>query len=91
MDGALSTAAGYVPLFGAINSGRLPRYERADVSASLMKPFGVRSVAIFFASADNIAGRRNFFEYAYSADYTTRRPIVSTAPRTFYVGVSVTR
>jgi hypothetical protein len=91
VNGALPTAAGYVPVFGAINSGRLPRYERADVSASLMKPFGVRSVAIFFASADNIAGRRNFFEYAYSADYTTRRPIVSTAPRTFYVGVSVTR
>ena len=29
--------------------------------------------------------------YAYSADYSTRRPVVSAAPRSFYVGCSLSR
>ncbi len=89
--GAIATPVGYVPVWASINSDRLPRYERLDLSASLLKPFGNRTVAIFFASVDNVLARPNSFEYAYSTDYSRRRPVQSAAPRSFYVGCSISR
>lgn len=78
------------PVFGAINAERLPRYERLDLSASLLRPIGT-TLAIFFVSLDNVLARQNFSDYVYAADYASRRPIVSAAPRTVYVGVSFRR
>ena len=91
LAGVTTTPAGAMPVWASINSDRLPRYERLDISASLIKPIGARATAIFFASVDNLFDRANFFEYAYSADYSTRRPVVSAAPRSFYVGCSLSR
>ena len=63
--GAVPTPAGFTPLFGVINSERLPRYERTDVTVSyLSQLFGSRST-ILFASVGNLSGRTNFFEYTY--------------------------
>jgi hypothetical protein len=89
--GAELTPDGYVPIWASINSDRLPHYERIDLSASMLRPLGAKAVAVFFASVDNLTGRRNFFEYAYSADYRARHPVVTAAPRSFYVGCSITR
>ena len=33
----------------------------------------------------------SFLEYAYSADYTQRRPVTSATPRVVYVGITLTR
>jgi vitamin B12 transporter len=91
LAGVTTTPAGALPIWASINSDRLPRYERIDLSASLLKPIGARTTAIFFASVDNVFDRANFFEFAYSADYSTRRPVQSAAPRSFYVGCSISR
>jgi hypothetical protein len=88
--GAVATPQGYEPIWGAINSERLPRYERLDLSVSMTRTFK-RTMAVFFASLDNVSGRLNFFEYAYSPDYSTRHPVLGASPRSFYVGCSVTR
>lgn len=89
--GATNTPDGFVPIWGEINSQRLPRYQRADLSLNWVVPFGQKSTAVFFASLDNAFNRRNVFEMAYSANYATPRPIASSAPRSFYVGCSITR
>jgi hypothetical protein len=89
--GAISTHGGYEPIWGPINSGRLPRYSRLDLSVSKMQSFGPRVRAVFFASFDNATNRANVLDYAYSPDYSTRRPIRGASPRTFYIGCSITR
>jgi hypothetical protein len=82
---------GIEPIYGPINSERLPHYERLDLSTSALFPISGGGVLILFASVDNVLARRNFFEYAYSADYSVRNPIITTSPRTFYFGASFTR
>lgn len=89
--GAEKTGDGYAPSWATINSGRLPRYERLDLSASVLRPFESGGLLVFFASLDNALDRRNFFEYAYSADYTSRRPVVTASSRSVYVGASITK
>ena len=85
--GAIAAASGFEPVWGPINSARMPRYERLDLSLSWMRAARGRMVT-FFTSLDNALGRSNVFEYAYSADYTTRRPVVTAHPRSLYVGCS---
>ena len=89
--GGIATDTGFEPIWGSINSDRLPRYGRFDLAASVSRTMGARAVAIFFAAVDNAFARHNFFEYAYSADYSTRHPVSSASPRSFYIGCSVTR
>ena len=81
---------GFLPVFGPVNSERLPRYERLDLSASWLVPAG-DGVVILFASVDNVLGRANFFDYVYAPDYTSRQPVVNAAPRGVYVGFSFRR
>ena len=88
--GATPTPRGYEPIWGPINSERLPRYERLDLSVGTTRTIRAHTTAIFFASLDNVLARQNFFEYAYSPDYSTRRPVLGAAPRSFYVGCSIT-
>lgn len=88
--GATARGSRYSPIYGPINSGRLPRYERWDASAS----YSTRAAGgrvLFFLAGNNLLARRNAFEYKYNADFTRREPIVSAAPRTFYFGVSMSR
>ena len=89
--GAEKTPYGYSPVWATINSAQLPRYERLDLSASLLRPFESGGLLVFFVSLDNALNRRNFFEYAYSADYTARHPVVTASSRSVYVGVTITK
>ena len=61
--GSLATPAGYRPIWADINSDRLPRYERLDLSVAWMRSLGTKTMTVF-ASLDNALGRHNFFEYA---------------------------
>lgn len=88
--GSIKTTGGFEPVWASINSERLPRYDRVDLSISLLKPAG-SSAVVYFASVDNLFNHRNAFEAAYSADYSTRRLVSSSSPRSFYVGCSITR
>ena len=88
--GSIATPSGHQPIWAAINSERLPRYERLDLSVAWMRLAGRQTVTVF-ASLDNALGRRNFFEYAYSADYSVRRPVAGTSPRSVYIGCSLIR
>ena len=89
--GSIATSDGYEPIWGPINSERLPRYQRIDLSVSYLRRLGAKTSGVFFASIDNLTNHFNFFEYAYSADYTSRHPVASATPRGFYVGCSITR
>ena len=88
--GSIATPSGHQPIWAAINSERLPRYERLDLSVAWMRLAGRQTVTVF-ASLDNALGRRNFFEYAYSADYSVRRPVAGGSLRSVYIGCSVIR
>ena len=85
-----ATGDRFLPVFGSVNSERLPRYERLDLSSSWLIPVGDGAV-IFFLSVDNVLGRANFFNYVYAPDYASRQPVVNAAPRAMYVGVSLRR
>ena len=78
-------ARGYVPVYGAVNSYRTPRYERLDLSLSVAMPFG----PMLFAAVTNALGRHNVLDYAYSPDYSERRPVASALPRSVYFGMIV--
>ena len=88
--GAVRTSDGLTPVFGAINSERLPRYERLDLAASWLVPAGAGAM-VLFASIDNALGRVNFFDYRYAPDYSSRQPIVPTSQRSIYVGATFRR
>ena len=76
---------GYVPVYGAINSDRAPRYERLDLGIDVVTPFG----PILFAAVTNALGRHNVLDYAYSPDYSERRPVAVALPRAVYFGTTV--
>ena len=89
VDGARLTDEGYLlPVWGAINSARTPRYERLDLNFSVLGPFG-REGLILFAGVTNLLGRHNVLDYAWSPDYTERRPVTSAMPRAIYFGSTV--
>ena len=88
--GAVPARDRYAPIFGPINSERLPRYERLDLSVSWLVAAGPGAI-VFFASLDNALGRLNFFDYHYTPDYSSRQPVVPTSQRTFYIGVTFRR
>ena len=88
VEGARLAEGGYVPVWGAINSARTPRYERLDLNVSVLGPFG-REGLILFAGVTNLLGRHNVLDYAWSPDYTERRPVTSALPRAIYFGSTV--
>jgi hypothetical protein len=88
--GATRAGDQWAPVFGPINSERLPLYERLDFSVSWLVPAGAGAM-VFFASLDNALGRVNFFDYRYAPDYSSRQPIVPTSQRTIYVGATFRR
>ena len=88
VDGARLTDGGYVPVWGAVNSARTPRYERLDLNMSLLGPFGLEGL-ILFAGVTNLLGRHNVLDYAWSPDFTERRPVTSALPRAIYFGSTV--
>ena len=79
---------GYVPVYGVIHSDRVPRYERLDLNLSVLTPLG-HAGTILFVGITNALGRHNVLDYAYSPDYSTRRPVTSALPRAIYFGSTV--
>lgn len=88
--GAKATEYGVLPVYGAINSERLPAYVRADINATYRTSVG-GFMLIYFAAVSNSLARENFSDYAYSADYTAREPIVSAHPRSFFFGFTISK
>jgi hypothetical protein len=86
--GTVAGAAGYLPVWGAINSDRLPGYDRLDVSVSRTLRISGRP-AIFFASAGNALDRRNVSAWVYSPDFRTRTTVPSGSPRNLYFGITI--
>jgi hypothetical protein len=63
-------------------------YENVSFSASYIKVIKGNFV-VFYASLDNVFGRKNSFGYRYSADGKQRFDIIPPAYRTFFVGISM--
>ena len=88
VDGARLVDGGHTPVWGAVNSARTPRYERLDLNMSVLGPFGLEGL-ILFAGVTNVLGRHNVLDYAWSPDFTERRPVTSAMPRAIYFGSTV--
>jgi hypothetical protein len=86
--GARAAGDGYLPIYGPINSERLPPYARLDLSVSHPSQLAGLPV-ILFAGLSNALGRANVFQYTYSADFSRRQPVRNAAPRTFYLGFTL--
>ncbi|HYM59919.1 MAG TPA: TonB-dependent receptor [Thermoanaerobaculia bacterium] len=87
--GATLTNNGYLPIYGPINSERLPPYVRCDANLSHRSQIGANVAVLYFVAVSNALGRTNFFDYSYSPDFTRRAPIISAHPRSFYFGMTV--
>jgi hypothetical protein len=89
--GAQQAPYGLAPLYGPVNSERLPRYERCDVNVTYRPHVWGKTTLIYFAAVNNLFARQNVSDYAWNADYTARTPVVSAAPRSFYFGLTAIR
>jgi hypothetical protein len=87
--GAKQGAFGLTPIYGAINSERFPAYQRLDMNVTTRPRAIGQLTVLYFLAVNNAFARRNVTEYAYSADYTSRTPVVSLTPRSFYVGFTL--
>ena len=85
---ALPRDAGYEPVFGPINSQRASRYERLDLAVDVLTAAG-RAPVVLFGGVTNVLNRYNVLAYAYSPDFSARRPVTSATPRAVYAGFSV--
>lgn len=79
----------YTPIYGPINSQRLPPFVRLDGGLSYFLPFGTSSAATVYGAVSNLLDRANGVRYEYSPDYSERRLRTSDYRRLFYVGASV--
>ena len=59
------------PVYGALNSERLPAYHRLDLRADLLSS---PSLTYYFELL-NAYNRKNIGSYNYSADYSSRKPV----------------
>jgi vitamin B12 transporter len=88
--GATAVDGRFAPVFGGINSDRMPRYERIDAAFNWLLPVG-SGTAIVFVAANNVLGRNNGTTYAYAPDYSSRRLPANAATRSFYAGITFRR
>lgn len=88
--GARPGEAGLIPVYGEPASERLPHYSRLDLAMSRLQPLGGGTL-VLFAGLTNALDHDNVFDYAYSPDYTARRPVQSNWGRSLYVGASYVR
>jgi hypothetical protein len=89
--GATQGTFGLAPIYGAINSERLPDYQRADVNVTYHPKSAGRMALLYFFAVNNVFAHRNVSDYAYSANYSTRAPVASLAPRSAFVGFTIIR
>lgn len=71
--GSIATPAGYQPIWAAINSDRLPRYERLDLSISWLRSVGMTTMTIFASPTTRSGG-------AISSNTRTRPTTASGGP-----------
>ena len=91
VESSFATPEGYVPVYGAINSRRLPLYQRMDLSASKSVAVANKISMILFVGLTNVMNRKNVFAYAYNADYSQHRPAEGAQTRAVYFGASFQR
>ncbi|MGA2261128.1 MAG: TonB-dependent receptor [Acidobacteriota bacterium] len=89
--GSLMTPGGFLPVFGPINSGRLPLYQRLDFSLSKSCTVAREIAMILYLGATNVMDHKNVLGYVYSSDYSHRSPAEGAWGRTFYFGMSFQR
>jgi hypothetical protein len=64
----------YVPIYGEVNSARLPDYQRLDFSTSLTTVYDTWQWRIFLEIL-NVYDHPNLFAYNYNSDYTQRKDL----------------
>jgi hypothetical protein len=75
------------PLYGTVNSDRMPGYVRLDGRLTRLQPVA-NGLVIFYLEALNLLDRQNVMSYTYDAGYRNRRPVDSFfAHRTLVFGV----
>jgi hypothetical protein len=74
------------PVYGPVNSDRLPAYARFDARLTRLVPTQ-KGTYVFYIEGLNLLDRRNVMAYTYSEDYSRRVPIESFfANRTLVFG-----
>lgn len=88
VTGTRSAPGGAVPVYGPINSKRVPAYQRLDLSFS--RPVGIfrEALSLIYLGINDVLDRRSFFRFVYSEDFSQRRPARTSFGRTFYFGIS---
>ena len=91
VGGSLKAASGrpYTPSLGAYNATRTPAYVRVDLTLGYRTSLIGRDMTIFYASCNNVLGRRNILDYAYSDDYSRRVAVESAYGRSVYFGFQI--
>ena len=87
----LPTPGGIVPMYGAINSGRLPLYQRLDLSLSKTCSLSRKVAMVLYFGIANATNHRNVFAYAYNTTYTQHVPAEGAWQRAFYFGTTFQR
>lgn len=83
-----STYNVYQPIYGEINSGRFPTYQRLDINLQyIFSLFGRFAVAVF--QINNLLDNKNLYDYTYNTNYSERREIITTNKRQMYLGLGV--
>lgn len=79
----------YAPIYGAPYAARFPESQRLDLSVSKITWHGAHYATVWYLSLSNVLGRKNVYDYVYSADYRERRDLPSILNRSVYFGVTV--
>lgn len=70
----LDTTSGYLPIYGEINSKRLPAYHRLDLRVDRDFLFDAWKLNTYFELI-NAYNNKNLAGYSYNTDYTDRDPV----------------
>jgi hypothetical protein len=77
------------PVYGAMQSERLPHYLRLDARITRYQQLG-EHMGVFYLEMIDLNGRRNVLGYQYDATYTVQKPVESFfARRTFVLGAEL--
>jgi hypothetical protein len=75
----------YIPVYGPVNSVRLPDYQRMDFSTSLSTVYDTWEWRVFLEIL-NVYDHPNLFAYNYNSDYSERKEL-RQLPFLPYLGV----
>ena len=77
------------PVFGPINSERLPDHVQLDVNVSRPVAASGGWIALVYGGVSNLLDRPQITRYVYSEDFSSRREARTGFGRAFFVGVSL--